>query len=138
VCRTIHEASQQLPSLSVCLRLDATVVGSVLVEADVPSPPCRGEVKAIDVSPLDASLLDAVVRLIRLLDSPTEARVLAPLVTREIVCRLLLGAQSARLRHIAVLGGDTHHIARAVDLLRKDYNQPLRIECIAHALGVSG
>jgi AraC-like DNA-binding protein len=86
---------------------------------------------------LDASLLDAMVRLVRLLDSPTEARILAPLVTREIVARLLLGAQGARLRHIAVLGGYTHHIARAVDLLRKDYSQPLRMERIAQALGMS-
>jgi AraC-like DNA-binding protein len=86
---------------------------------------------------LDASLLDAVVRLVRLLDSPTEARILAPLVTREIVCRLLLGAQGARLRHIAILGGYTHGISRAVDLLRKDYSQPLRIESIAQELGMS-
>jgi hypothetical protein len=61
-------------------------------------------VKAIDVSPLDASLLDAVLRLVKLVESPTDARVLAPLVTREIVYRLLEGAQGARLRHIAVLG----------------------------------
>ena len=57
------------------------LVGSVLVEANLPLPPGQSDVKAIDVSPLDASLLDAVVRLVRLVDSPTEARVLAPLVT---------------------------------------------------------
>src|SRR4051794_23597670 len=108
VVSQILEASKEQPYLSVRLQLDPTLVGSVLVEADVPSPPGQGDVKAMDVSPLDASLLDAVVRLVRLLDSPTEARVLAPLVTREIVYRLLMGAQGARLRHIAVLGGYTH------------------------------
>jgi AraC-like DNA-binding protein len=91
----------------------------------------------MDVSSLDASLLDAVVRLIRLSDCPTEARVLAPLVAREIIARLLLGAQGARLRHSAVLGEYTHHIAKAVDLLRKDYSQPLRMEEIAQELGMS-
>ena len=95
------------------------------------------KVTAIDVSPLDAGLLDAVVRLVRLLDSPTDARVLAPLVTREIVYRLLMGTQGARLRHIAVLGGDTHRIARVVDLLRKDLQEPLRVESIAQELGMS-
>ena len=133
----VLEASQAQPYLSVRLQLDPTLVGSVLVEANLPSPPSQGDVKAINVSALDASLLDAVVRLVRLVDSPTEARILAPLVTREIVARLLLGAQSARLRQIAVLGGYTHHIARAVDLLRKDYSQPLRMESIAHELGMS-
>ena len=69
--------------------------------------------------------------------TPPPKRVLAPLVTREIIARLLMGAQGVRLRHIAVLGGYTHHIARAVDLLRKDYSQPLRMERIAHELGMS-
>jgi AraC-like DNA-binding protein len=133
----VLEASQEQPYLSARLQLDPTLVGSVLVEADVPSSPSHGDMKAMDVSPLDASLLDAVVRLVRLLDSPAEARVLAPLITREIVYRLLVGAQGARLRHIAVMGGYTHRIARAVDRLRKDFNQPLRIESIAQELGLS-
>jgi hypothetical protein len=84
-------------------------------------------VKAIDVSPLDAGLLDAVVRLVRLLDSPTEARFLAPLVTREIVYRLLTGEQGGRLRHTAVLDGHSHLIARALERLRKDFDRPLRM-----------
>jgi AraC-like DNA-binding protein len=77
------------------------------------------------------------VRLVRLIDSPTEASVLAPLIKREIIYRLLIGAQGSRLRQIAVLGGYTHHIARAIDRLRKDFNQPLRIETIARELGMS-
>jgi AraC-like DNA-binding protein len=133
----IREASTEQPYLSARLQLDPTLVGSVLVDAELPAPHGAGEVKAIDVSPLDGSLLDAMVRLIRLLDSPTDARVLAPLVTREIVYRLLMGTHGTRLRHIAVLDGDTHRVARAVDLLRKDFNQPLRMEHIAQALGMS-
>jgi AraC-like DNA-binding protein len=63
--------------------------------------------------------------------------VLAPLVTRELVYRLLRGAQGARLRHIALLGGYTHQIARAGDRLRKDFKEPLRVERIAQELGMS-
>ncbi|MBD0307343.1 MAG: AraC family transcriptional regulator, partial [Microcoleus sp. T1-bin1] len=102
-----------------------------------PSAQRDASVKAIDVSLLDANLLDAVVRLVRLLDCPAEANVLAPLIKREIIYRLLMGEQGGRLRHIAVLGGSTHQIARAVDRLRKDFNQPLRIESIARELGMS-
>src|SRR5262249_49412426 len=100
----IREASTEQPYLSVRLQLDPTLVASVLVEAELPPPRDEAEVKAIDVSPLEASLRDAMLRLIRLLDSPADARVLAALVTREIVYRLLMGTQGARLRHIAVLG----------------------------------
>ncbi len=132
----ILEASKEQPYLSLRLDLDPTLVGSVMVEAGHPSS-SRTDVKAIDVSPLDANLLDAVVRLVRLLDSPAEAHVLAPLIKREIIYRLLMGEQGNRLRHIAILGGYTHHIARAVERLRKDFNQPLRIESIARELGMS-
>ena len=78
-----------------------------------------------------------MARLVRLLDSPTEARFLAPLITREIVYRLLTGEQGGRLRHTAVLGGHSHRIARALERLRKEFDQPLRIEDIARELGMS-
>jgi AraC-like DNA-binding protein len=133
----IIEASPERPYLSIRLQLDPTLVGSVLMEADMSLPPGPSDMKAMDVSPLDASLLDAVVRLIRLVGFPTEARVLAPMITREIIARLLIGAQGARLRQIAVLGGYTHYIAKAVELLRKDYRQALRMEHIAQELGMS-
>jgi AraC-like DNA-binding protein len=133
----VFEASPERPYLSLRLELDPTLVGSVMVEAGHISPRSHTDVRAIDVSPLDASLLDAVVRLVRLLDSPMEARFLAPLITREIVYRLLVGKQGDRLRHIAVLGGHTHRIVRAIEQLRKDFDQPLRIESIARDLGMS-
>jgi AraC-type transcriptional regulator N-terminus len=55
VVSQILEASTERPYLSFRLQLDPTLVGSVLVEADVPSRPGHGDVKAMDVSPLDAS-----------------------------------------------------------------------------------
>ncbi len=133
----VVEASEAKPYLSLRLRLDPVLVGSVMAEAGYPSPQNHADVRAINVSPLDAGLLDAVVRLVRLLDSPSEARVLAPLVIREIVYRLLMGEQGARLRYIAVLGGHSHRIATAIERLRHDFDQPLRIEDIARELGMS-
>ncbi|MBW4684523.1 MAG: AraC family transcriptional regulator [Komarekiella atlantica HA4396-MV6] len=133
----ILEASQEKPYLSLRLDLDPTLVSSVMVEAGHPSSRSRADVKAIDVSPLDANLLDAVVRLVRLLDSPAEAHVLAPLIKREIIYRLLMGEQGNRLSQIAVLGGYTHHIAVAVERLRKDFKEPIKIESIARELGMS-
>ena len=133
----IGEASRELPHLSLRLNLDAATVASVMVEAGLPSPRGHANAKAIDVSPLDAGLLDAVVRLVRLVDSPTEARILMPLVTREIVYRLLMGAHSDRLRHLAALGGATNRIVGALERIRSDYDKPLRIESLAQELGMS-
>jgi AraC-like DNA-binding protein len=137
VVSQVVEASQERPYLSLRLELDPTLVGSVMVEAGHLSPRGHADVRAIDVSPLDGSLLDAVVRLVRLLEAPAEARFLAPLITREIVYRLLMGEQGDRLLHIAVVGGDTYRMASAVERLRKDFDRPLKIESIAQELGMS-
>src|SRR5207249_9471914 len=133
----VLSASKERPYLSLRLELAPTLVSSVMVEAGHASPPGHADVRAIAVSPLDGNLLDAFVRLTRLLDAPAEAPVLLPLITREIVYRLLMGEQGVRLRHLAMLGGYTSSIARAVARLRHDFDQPLRIEQMARELGMS-
>jgi AraC-like DNA-binding protein len=137
VVSQIIEASNDRPYLSLRLHLDPSLVSSVMVEAGHVTRKNPPDVSAINVSPLDASLLDAALRLIRLLDAPNEAQFLAPMITREIVYRLLMGAQGDRLRHIAVLSAATYDIARAIERLRKEYDQPIRIESIARELGMS-
>jgi AraC-like DNA-binding protein len=133
----VLEASKERPYLSFRLELDPNLVSSVLVESGLSSPPKRADDRAIDVSPLDVNLLDAVVRLVRLLDSLAEAPILMPLITREIIYRLLMGDQGGRLRHLAIMAGYTPLIARAIQRLHQDYDQPLRIEEIAQELGMS-
>jgi AraC-like DNA-binding protein len=137
IATRVSEASPERPYLGLVLRLDPALVGSALVEVGQLAPRRHSAVTAIDVSKLDAGLLDAVVRLVRLLDSPADARFLAPLVTREIAYRLLMGAQGDRLGQIAALAGSTHRIAGAVEQLRKNFDQPLHIEDLARDLGMS-
>ncbi len=133
----VIEASEAHPYVSLRLDLDTSLIASVMIEG--PRPLSRGnpDLNAMDVSPLDEGLLDAVVRLVRLLDSPADFRVLAPLVTREIIYRLLTGKQGDRLRHLVVQGGHMHRVAKAIELLRKDFDQPLRIENMAREIGMS-
>jgi len=133
----VIEASKDQPYLALGLTLDPGVVTAVLIESGrVPSRP-NGDVRAVSVSTLDASLLDAVVRLVRLLDSPGDYRVLAPLVVREIVYRLLIGDQGDRLRQIAVVDGRVHRVAKAIEILGKDRDKARRVADIARQLGVS-
>ena len=136
----VLEASPERPYLALRLELAPTRVSSVMEEAGHPlhsSTSGHSDARAIDVSPLDGNMLDAFVRLTRLLDVPAEAPVLLPLITREIIYRLLLGEQGPRLRHLALQGGYTPDIARAVGRLRQDFDQPLHIEQIARELGMS-
>ncbi|QBD74571.1 AraC family transcriptional regulator [Ktedonosporobacter rubrisoli] len=133
----VVDASTERPYLSLRLELPPTLVSSVLLEAGYTSQGKQADARAIAVSLLDSNLLDAAVRLVRLLDAPAEVSVLLPLITREIIYRLLIGEQGDRLRHLAVLGGYTSDIARAVARLRQDFDQPLRIEDLARELGMS-
>jgi AraC-like DNA-binding protein len=134
----IVEASPERPYLGFWMDLTPAIVTSVLVESGIVNSRGDGSgVKSVDVSPLDANLLDATLRLVRLIEAPGEYRVLAPLVIREIVYRLLTGAQAHRMRHLATVGGQTHRMVRAVETLRENFNKPLRIESVARALGMS-
>ena len=136
VALQVTQASRERPYLSLRLNLDAVLVGSVLVEMGQP-PQQQGDAQAIDVSALDTTLLDAALRLVRLLDSPIEARLLMPLVTREIVYRLLCGAQGDRLRRMTLLGGHSHRIAQVVEKICREFSQPLRVEELARGIGMS-
>ncbi len=133
----VLEASKEQPFLSFRLELAPTLVSSVMLEAGHTETRKQTDVRAIDVSLLDGNLLDASVRLIRLLDAPAEAPVLLPLITREIIYRLLVGEHGTRLRHLAMSGGYTPSIARAVKRLRQDFDQPLPIEMLARELDMS-
>jgi transcriptional regulator GlxA family with amidase domain len=108
-----------------------------MVEAGFVSSRTHVGAKAVDVSPLEGGLLDAALRLVRLVDAPTEARVLQPLIKREIVYRLLMGAQGDRLRHIVSFGAATNRVASAIERLRRDYDKPLRVDSLARELGMS-
>jgi AraC-like DNA-binding protein len=137
VSSEVVQASEEEPYLSVVLRLDPELVSRVMIEAGGVAGGGGAEPLALDVSPLGEDLLDAALRLVRLLDAPEEADVVAPLVTREIVYRLLFGAQGDRLRHIAALGGHSPRMAPAIRRLHAEYHQPLPIEELAEEVGLS-
>ena len=133
----VLEASKERPFLSLRLDLTPSLVGEVMVEAGHASPRDQADARAIAVSLVDGHLLDAMVRVASLLEAPDEAPVLLPLLTREIIYRLLRGEQGSRLRHLAILGGYSPSIARAIERLRRDFDQPLRVESLAREVGMS-
>lgn len=133
----VEEASKERPYLGFRLNLDSSLVASVMMDSGFEPKKGHMSFKAMDVSPMDADLLDAVVRLVRLLDTPVNGKVLAPLITREIVFRLLMSGQGARLSHLVALAADTHRISKAIDFLRENFDQMIRMDDIAHEIGMS-
>jgi AraC-like DNA-binding protein len=133
----VEEASKKRPYLGLRINLDPSLVAAVMMESGVEIKKGDASAKALDVGPTDANLLDALVRLVRLLDSPFEGKVLAPLITREIVFRLLMGGQRARLAHLLASARDADRISKAIGHLRENFDQQLKMDNIARELGMS-
>jgi AraC-like DNA-binding protein len=133
----VIDASADRPFLALRLELPSPIVSSVMTEAGYDVQASGAYARAMDVSPLDVNLLDATVRLVRLLESPEDVQVLLPLILREIVYRLLMGDQGARLRHMAVLGGYTPTITQASHHIRQHFDQALDIKRLAREFGMS-
>ncbi len=138
VSSCVVHASPDEPYLALRLDLDPAEVTSVIVET-LHAPPTGPGQSGFDVSPLDAALNNAVLRLARLAadDDAQTYNALGPLVRREIVYRLLTGAQQQRMQYLATRGGQSHRITEAVQRLQRDYDQPLRIEDLARQVGMS-
>ena len=135
----IVEASAAEPYLCVRLNLDPREVGALMLEAGAPALPAvaAAAARGLSVSRITAPLLDAVTRLLRLLQTPGDVAVLAPLAVREIQYRVLQGDLGPRLRELAVADSHSQRIARAIDLLKRRFAEPVRIDEVADAVHMS-
>lgn len=91
----------------------------------------------LSLSPVDPQLLDAAMRLVRLLETPHDIAILAPLIEREILYRLLSSEYSERLRQIAMADNRLRSVNRAISWLKRNYAEPFRIETIAREAHMS-
>jgi AraC-like DNA-binding protein len=130
VTAQVIEASQSRPYLGIRIALDLAVVGELLADG-MPTPPLGSPSRGLAVGPVDPPLLDAVTRLVALLDTPMDIVPLSPLVLREITYRVLAGPHGSRLRQIASAGAPAHRIAKAIRWLKEHFTDPLKIESLA-------
>jgi hypothetical protein len=102
VVGNVFEATPEAPYLCMTLRVDPRELASLIVETGRPVPPDDHDGRALYLSPLQWPLLDGLLRLVRLLDTPEDVSVLAPLVLREIDYRLLQGEKLGRLSQMSI------------------------------------
>lgn len=135
----IVEASEEVPLLSMLLRLDMPMVGEVLSREDLPEPEAASHRHGLAVGETTAGLLGACIRLIEMLEAPEDIPFLSPMVQREVIYRILRTPQGERLRAIATRGDLSHRTAKAITWLRANYTKPLHMEELAEVarMGVS-
>ena len=124
------------PYLALSLAIDISVLGELLLampaRESAEEPTC-----GLAMGRVDAVLLDCFVRLTRLLEEPQSAEYLAPLITREVLYRLLLGDQAHTLRQIATRDSRTAQVARVIRCLRERYAEPFSMRALCAVANMS-
>lgn len=132
----ITEATPEKPYLCLRLDIDPEEIAALILDAG-PQAPSAGIDRGLYAARVNAPLLDAVLRLMRLLETPADLPVLAPIALREIYYRVLVGDLGHRLCELAMADTRSHRIVRAVELLRQRYLQPLSIDDLAQSVHMS-
>jgi AraC-like DNA-binding protein len=133
----VLQASHDEPCLGLVMRLDLRVLTELIAQSHAPQPKDRADRAGVGLSTVSAQILEPFTRLIHLLDEPEAISPLAPLVQREIHYRLLAHDLSGRLRQLASAGSQSFSVARAIEWLKANYTDTLRIDDLAERAHMS-
>ena len=125
----IHGNAADEPYLAVSLTLDPAVISTLLMEDEKTATANSGS--CFDPIPAPAEMIDAWLRMMRLMDYPREATVLGPMIEREILFRALQGPLGGMLRDVARPDGRMAQIRRTTQWIREHYTEPFRVEPLA-------
>jgi len=127
----VTHASVRKPFLGLLLTLDSRQIVQMASELDLPRPSRERTFRPVSIERLDEALLDALIRLVELLEEPTLVPRLAPLIQQEITVRLLTGRYGPQLHHLVAVGSPSHQIAKAVAWLKQNFTHVLHVDDLA-------
>jgi AraC-like DNA-binding protein len=134
----IIEATPDRPYLGFKLDLDPRELCEIIaIQTTAIADKKETSVRGFFVSTADLSLLDCALRLTRLLDTPQDIPILAPMMIREIYYRLLIGEQSEAVRQIATAGSNMQRIAAVIQSIKVDFTKPMRVADLAEQASMS-
>ncbi len=136
VVSRITQASRAEPYLALAIELDTTVLLDLSAQIGGPND-AGAAIPAVLIDDTDAAVADCALRLVRLLDRTEAIPLLRPSIVRELHYWLLAGRHGRAVRGLAHADGATHRVARAVAMLRSEFDRPLRIERLAAVAGMS-
>lgn len=127
----VIKASNDVPYLSLKLEFTQNQILEVLNDSEFQIPTKENAKRALFVGQIELSLLDATLRLARLLDNPKDIPYLEPIYTKEVLYRLLHGEYGVALAQIALEGSSSYRIQEGIEQIMKNFDKPLRIEELA-------
>ncbi|KFE63415.1 AraC family transcriptional regulator [Hyalangium minutum] len=133
----VAQATPKAPYLCIQLDLDPVEIADLVLKAGAPKPKQQGPHRGLFLGQTSKELLEAVLRLARLLETPEDAPTLAPLAIREILYRLLKGEHGWRLGQIATENSQAQRIAQVIGWLKAHFTEPLSIEKVAREVHMS-
>lgn len=133
----VIDADPARPFLSLTMKLDQRVMSELILEGSLRPPRSEPTARGMAVGQASLPLFQAFQRLVELLDTPEAIPVLAPLIQREILYRLMVSEQGTRLWQIASMGSQGQRIARAIDWLKAHAAEPLRVDQLAASVQMS-
>ncbi len=133
----VVEATPDKPYLGFKLNLDPAQLCDIITQIKPGTRKKENSVRGLFVSNASASLLDCAIRLTRLLDTPQDIPILAPMIIREIYYRLLIGEQGEAVRQIATSGSNMQRIAEVIKVIKADFTKPMRVEDLAAQVSMS-
>jgi AraC-like DNA-binding protein len=137
VVAQVLEASGEKPYLGLRIEFNQREIVQLMVDNNLPSPRTQQASRGMALGEVSLPLLDAFRRLLDLLDQPDDIPILAPLIQREILYRLLVGEQGPRLRQIGAVGSQSHQIAKAITWLKDNFTRQMHIDELAAEIGMS-
>ncbi len=133
---SVHPAPTGEPYLAVSLTLDPIVLSTLL--ADLHKPVSRHDHKpGFSVAATTPELMDAWVRMLRLMGKPDDITALASVYEREILFRVLQGPHGWMLRDIAVPDTAMARVNQAIQWIRQYFAEPIRVESLAQKAAMS-
>ncbi|MBM9616173.1 AraC family transcriptional regulator [Desulfobulbus rhabdoformis] len=133
----ILDASPRDPYMGLTLRLEKKHIAQMMIDNHVVIAKKQAGERGLAVSKVELPIVQALLRLLDLLDTPDDIPVLAPLIQREILYRLLTCEQGPRLRQAAMIDSHSNQIARAIDWLRANYDKAFKVDDLAAYSGMS-
>ena len=137
VAAQVTQASHSEPYLALKLDLDPHKIAELVLKVYPHGLPPVQERRAVYVTPVDVSIVNAATRLMECLAQPGDAELLAPLVVDEILIRLLRSPIGVRVAQMGFAESSVHRVAEAISWLRANFSQPMKVEDLAGLVHMS-